>query len=93
MSQHSNNHSGLTMAAMIHLAAVIPQLTSASDTHYPWLPDDADILDGPKLAIPRRDDVGCRKGPGLASRSIPTSSPAPTRFTPAPRCAAATTVP
>ncbi len=64
MSQHSNNHAGITMAAMIHLAATIPQLTMASDTHYPWLPDDADIIDGPKLPI-----VGGRmavpKGPGL----------------------------
>ena len=57
MSQHSNNHAGLTMAAMIHLAASLPQLTTASDTHYPWLPDDADILDGPKLAITGGDDV------------------------------------
>ena len=35
MSQHSNNHAGVTMAAMIHLAASIPELTLASDTHYP----------------------------------------------------------
>lgn len=51
ISQHSNNHAGLTMAAMIHLAATSPQLTMASDTHYPWLVDDADIIEGPKLAI------------------------------------------
>jgi glucarate dehydratase len=51
LSQHSNNHAGVTMAAMIHLAATIPQLTLASDTHYPWLPDTADIIDGDKLPI------------------------------------------
>jgi len=51
MSQHSNSHAGITMAAMTHLAGAIPQLTSASDTHYPWLPDDADIIEGPKMAI------------------------------------------
>jgi glucarate dehydratase len=39
------------MAAMIHLAASIPELTLASDTHYPWLPDGADIIEGPKLKI------------------------------------------
>ncbi|HEV3344712.1 MAG TPA: enolase C-terminal domain-like protein [Pirellulales bacterium] len=50
LSQHSNNHAGITMAAMIHLAAALPQLTLASDTHYPWLPEDADII-GAKLAI------------------------------------------
>ena len=44
LSQHSNSHAGITMAAMIHLAASIPELTMASDTHYPWLPDDADIV-------------------------------------------------
>jgi glucarate dehydratase len=64
MSQHSNNHAGLTMAAMIHLAASTPQLTSASDTHYPWLPDDADILDGPKLSI-RGGTMSVPRGPGL----------------------------
>jgi len=51
LSQHSNNHAGITMAAMIHLAASIPQLTLASDTHYPWLVDAADIIEGPKLPI------------------------------------------
>jgi glucarate dehydratase len=51
VSQHSNNHAGITMAAMIHVAAVTPQLTVAGDTHYPWLVDDADIIVGPKLAI------------------------------------------
>ena len=31
------------MAAMIHLAsATCPQLTLASDTHYPWLVDAPD---------------------------------------------------
>ncbi|GAC1474520.1 MAG: glucarate dehydratase family protein [Isosphaeraceae bacterium] len=64
LSQHSNSHSGLTMAAMIHLAAAIPQLTTASDTHYPWLPDDADILDGPRLPI-TGGMMAVPTGPGL----------------------------
>jgi glucarate dehydratase len=51
LSQHSNNHAGITMAAMIHVGAITPQLTYASDTHYVWLPEDTDIIDGPKLAI------------------------------------------
>jgi len=51
LSQHSNNHSGVAMAAMIHVAALVPELTLASDTHYPWLPDDADIIVGKKLPI------------------------------------------
>jgi glucarate dehydratase len=51
LSQHSNNHAGISMAAMIHLAALIPELTMASDTHYPWLVDDADIIVGGKLPM------------------------------------------
>jgi glucarate dehydratase len=39
------------MAAMIHVAALIPELTMASDTHYPWLVDDADIIVGGKLPL------------------------------------------
>ncbi len=64
MSQHSNNHSGVTMAAMIHLGAAIPQLTCASDTHYPWLPDDSDLIEGPKLAI-KNGTMAVPSGPGL----------------------------
>ena len=36
LSQHSNSHLGISFAAMIHAAAAIPNLTYASDTHYPW---------------------------------------------------------
>lgn len=64
ISQHSNNHAGLTMAAMIHLGATLPQLTCASDTHYPWLPDDADLIEGPKLAI-KDGKMAVPSGPGL----------------------------
>jgi glucarate dehydratase len=64
LSQHSNNHAGLTMAAMIHLAASIPQLTMASDTHYPWLVEKGDILDGPKLTI-KDGHMSVPTGPGL----------------------------
>jgi glucarate dehydratase len=51
LSQHSNNHSGISMAAMIHVAALIPELTMASDTHYPWLIESADIIVGGKLPM------------------------------------------
>jgi glucarate dehydratase len=64
LSQHSNSHAGLTMAAMIHLAACIPQLTLASDTHYPWLPEAADIIEGPKLPI-RDGRMAVPEGAGL----------------------------
>ncbi len=64
LSQHSNSHAGVTMAAMIHLAACIPQLTLASDTHYPWLVDDADIIEGPKPTI-RGGTMAIPPGVGL----------------------------
>jgi glucarate dehydratase len=64
LSQHSNNHAGITMAAMIHLAACIPQLTLASDTHYPWLVDGSDIIDGRMLPI-RGGKMAVPSGSGL----------------------------
>jgi glucarate dehydratase len=51
LSQHSNSHTGISMAAMIHLAALVPELTLASDTHYPWLVESAEIIAGGKLPI------------------------------------------
>ncbi|SIN87083.1 glucarate dehydratase [Singulisphaera sp. GP187] len=64
LSQHSNNHAGISMAAMIHLAASLPQLTMASDTHYVWLPENADIIEGPKLPI-QGGTMAIPNGPGL----------------------------
>jgi glucarate dehydratase len=64
LSQHSNSHTGVTMAAMIHAAAMIPQLALASDTHYPWLPDRAEIIAGGKLPI-RDGRMKVPSGPGL----------------------------
>jgi glucarate dehydratase len=64
LSQHSNSHTGVTMAAMIHLAASIPQLTCASDTHYPWLGESHDIIEGPKLLL-KDGRMAVPTGPGL----------------------------
>jgi len=36
LSMHSNSHVGISLAAMAHLAAAVPNLTYACDTHYPW---------------------------------------------------------
>jgi glucarate dehydratase len=36
LSMHSNSHLGISLAAMMHLGAAIPNLTYAIDTHYPW---------------------------------------------------------
>ncbi len=64
LSQHSNNHAGITMAAMIHAGASTPQLTFASDTHYVWLVEGADIIEG--LNLPIVDgQMAVPAGPGL----------------------------
>ena len=36
VSMHSNTHLGISLAAMVHVAAAMPHLTAACDTHYPW---------------------------------------------------------
>lgn len=62
MSMHSNSHLGISLAAMTHLAAAVPNLTYDCDTHYPWQ-DSCDLLVEPLrfeagvIAVPR--------GPGL----------------------------
>ena len=40
LSMHSNSHLGVSLAAMIHLAAATPNLTYACDTHWPWKTQD-----------------------------------------------------
>jgi len=67
LSQHSNSHAGISMAAMIHVGAVVPQLTLASDTHYPWLAESGDIIEGPKLPI-RDGHMTVPSAPGLGVR-------------------------
>jgi len=40
VSMHSNSHLGISLMAMTHVAAAIPNLTYACDTHYPWQAED-----------------------------------------------------
>jgi glucarate dehydratase len=64
LSMHSNSHVGISLRAMAHLAAAVPNLTYACDTHYPWQSeeplvggrlqfDDGDLVigDAPGLGI------------------------------------------
>lgn len=63
MSMHSNSHLGISLAAMVHLAASIPNLTYDCDTHYPWQ-DGADIVVNPlrfedgAVAVPQAPGLG-----------------------------------
>jgi glucarate dehydratase len=49
LSMHSNSHAGISFAAMTQLAAALPELRYAFDTHYPWQKDE--IILGGRIAI------------------------------------------
>jgi glucarate dehydratase len=51
ISMHSNSHLGISLMAMSHVAAAVPNLTYACDTHYPWQEDDEEVIVGGKLPI------------------------------------------
>ena len=44
---HSNSHLGISLAAMVHMAAAVPNLTYDLDTHYPWQDGDIEIVSNP----------------------------------------------
>ena len=63
LSMHSNTHLGISLAAMTHVAATVPNLDYACDSHYPWQTEDVlterfafdggciDVPDGPGLGV------------------------------------------
>jgi glucarate dehydratase len=62
LSMHSNSHLGISLAAMTHLAAAVPNLTYALDTHWPWKSEDVIVdaftfRDG-SLAVPTLPGLG-----------------------------------
>ncbi|MCY4063978.1 MAG: glucarate dehydratase [Chloroflexi bacterium] len=63
MSMHSNSHLGISLAAMTHLAAAVPNLTYDCDSHYPWQ-DGHDLLVQPlsfeagAIAVPSGAGLG-----------------------------------
>lgn len=62
VSMHSNNHAGISLAAMTHLGAAMPNLGYALDTHYPWQSEE--IVVGGRIRI-EGGSVALPKGPGL----------------------------
>lgn len=65
LSMHSNSHLGVSMAAMIHAAAVTPRLITACDTHYNWLQDDLIVgemfhFEDGTLPVPTAPGLGVR---------------------------------
>ena len=61
-SMHSNSHLGISLMAMTHVAASIPNLTYACDTHYPW--QDEDVVQGGRIAL-EQGQVKVPNAPGL----------------------------
>lgn len=62
LSMHSNSHLGISLAAMTHLAAAVPNLTYACDTHYPWQAEE--VIAGGKLRF-TGGALAVPRGPGL----------------------------
>lgn len=63
LSMHSNSHLGISLAAMVHLGAAIPNLKYALDTHYPWQSDEVIIggrlkFEDGQVAVPTGAGLG-----------------------------------
>lgn len=65
ISMHSNSHLGISLAAMTHVGATIPNLSYACDTHYPWQEDE--VIEGGKIKI-QDGAVRLPQGAGLGVR-------------------------
>ncbi|MFG3295484.1 enolase C-terminal domain-like protein [Streptomyces sp. NPDC048179] len=63
LSMHSNSHLGISLAAMAHVAAAIPNLDHSCDTHYPW--NSADDVIRPGVLEFTDGAVRVPTGPGL----------------------------
>jgi glucarate dehydratase len=62
ISMHSGTELGISQAAMLHLAAVLPNLSRACDSHYHHLLDD--VIKGGKLPY-ENGGMAVPTGPGL----------------------------
>ena len=62
VSMHSNTHLGISLAAMTHVAATVPDLHHACDSHYPWQSEDVLTerltFDGGKVAVSDAPGLG-----------------------------------
>jgi len=73
VSMHSNSHLGISLAAMVHVAAAAPNLPYDCDTHYAWTSDEAirggkmRFTDG-TLAVPRGPGLGVEIDPAALDR-------------------------
>jgi glucarate dehydratase len=65
VSMHSNSHLGISLAAMTHLAAAVPHLSYACDTHYPWNAADDIVRPGAFAFQDGSVEVSDRPGLGV----------------------------
>jgi glucarate dehydratase len=66
VGMHSGAEFGISQAAMIHLAAALPNLIAAPDSHYHHLTDD--IIEGGKLPYLAAGKMAVPAGSGLGVR-------------------------
>jgi glucarate dehydratase len=64
LSMHSNSHLGISLAAMVHLAAATPNLDYACDTHWPWKDPSEDVIAAGPLVF-SNGSVAVPTAPGL----------------------------
>jgi glucarate dehydratase len=62
ISMHSNSHLGISLIAMTHVAAAVPNLAYACDTHYPW--QEEEVIKGGRIAF-HQGAVRVPSKPGL----------------------------
>ena len=62
LSMHSNSHLGISLAAMVHLGAALPEVPYALDTHYPWQSEE--VIAGGRIKF-EEGSVQVPTGPGL----------------------------
>ncbi|WP_369203569.1 enolase C-terminal domain-like protein [Streptomyces sp. PU-14G] len=74
LSMHSNSHLGISLAAMVHVAAATPHLTYACDTHWPWKTTDViapgalQFRDG-AVRVPQTPGLGIEIDPDALARA------------------------
>jgi glucarate dehydratase len=72
LSMHSNTHLGVSLAAMTHVAATVPNLDYACDSHYPWQSEDVitrrHLFEGGRLAVSDLPGLGVELDQGALRR-------------------------
>ena len=75
LSMHSNSHLGISLAAMVQVAAATPHLSYACDTHWPWKRPEEDVIvpgalrfSGGAVPLPQGPGLGVELDPDALAR-------------------------